>query len=153
MMNRYEILMLGVPQITEDETRSIEQQLETHIKNAGGSILTFDRWGKYKLAYPVKKNDYGIYFLTRFEVPKNPAVFEDIRSMFAVKYSELIVRHVVVKLQENQNLEYKRPQSVEDMPARDGEFSREKRSEKFDDGLDSIEHDMSPVEDESEGEA
>lgn len=128
MMTRYEILMLAAPQITEDEAKSIEKNVADLVKNAKGETLSFERWGKCRLAYAVNKHDYGVYFLTRFEIEKNPALFKELQSMFRVKYNEIIMRNVVVKLDSKQGLEYKRPHSVEDAPTRDVDsFLRENK--------------------------
>ena len=118
-MNRYEILMLSVPEITDDEAKGIEKNLEDTIKTYKGAVISFERWGKYRLAYPVKKHDYGIYFLARFEVSDAPKLFEEIRSSFAVRYNDSIMRHVVMKLDSKQSLEYRRPPMVEDAPTTD----------------------------------
>jgi len=123
--------MLATPAITQDEASNVEKGIQELVKEAKGSVISFERWGKFRLAYPVKKNDYGIYFLTRFEVPTAQTVLETIKTAFAVKYNEIVMRHVVVRLDEKQSLEYKRPQSVEDAPvARDVDsFLRENNME------------------------
>ena len=79
-MMRYELLMLSVPEITLDEAKTLETHLERVIREAKGTIISFDRWGKYRLAYPVKKNDYGVYFLTRFELEDAGALLEELRA-------------------------------------------------------------------------
>ncbi len=119
MMNRYEILMLAVPAITGDEATNLEKGLADIIKKGKGEVLSFERWGKCRLAYPVRKNDYGVYFLTRFDVETDKVVFEEIKTAFTVKFNDMIMRHVLVRLEPGQTLEYRRPQSVEDAPARD----------------------------------
>jgi small subunit ribosomal protein S6 len=123
--------MLANPAITQDEASNVEKGIQELVKEVKGSVISFERWGKFRLAYPVKKNDYGIYFLTRFEVPTAQTVLETIKTAFAVKYNEIVMRHVVVRLDEKQSLEYKRPQSVEDAPvARDVDsFLRENNME------------------------
>lgn len=129
-MNRYEVLMLTSPAITQDEAGNIEKGIEGIIKKAKGEVISFERWGKCRLAYPVKKNDYGIYFLTRFELEDNKAAFKELKTAFAVKFNEIVMRHALVKLAPKQPLEYKRPQTVEDMPTRDVDsFLRENKME------------------------
>lgn len=54
-MNRYEALMLTVPEITADEAKSIEQQFDRLVADKKGSIISFEKWGKFRLAYPVKR--------------------------------------------------------------------------------------------------
>jgi len=116
-MYNYELLMLTVPEITKDEAATIEFQLDKIINKSKGSIISFERWGKYKLAYPVRRNDYGIYFLVRFSV-EGKSFSEDLHSLLAVKFNDLVVRNIVTKLEKNQSMEYQRPPSLEDIPKR-----------------------------------
>ncbi len=125
-MMRYELLMLSVPEITLDEAKALESQIERTIREAKGVVLSFDRWGKYKLAYPVKKNDYGVYFLTRFEIEDSTALLEELKSVFMVKLNDMVMRHMISRLNLKDSLEYQKPQSLEEAPARDmNSFIRE----------------------------
>lgn len=130
-MLRYEALMLSIPEITQDEAKELETQLDRVIKGKKGSMISFEKWGKYRLAYPVKKNDYGVYFLARFETDVAAApLLQDIKDLFTLKMHETIMRNVVVKLNPNAPLEYQRPQSLEEAPAREpGNYFRENRGE------------------------
>ncbi len=130
-MLRYEILMLAVPEITQDETKQLEDRLERMIEQHKGAIISFERWGKYRLAYPVKKNDYGIYFLLRFEISTDPTpLLNELKTIFAVKLNDIIMRYLISKLDPEASLAYQRPQSLEDAPARDVDtFLREPKME------------------------
>lgn len=114
MLARYETLLLTVPEITADEAKSLESQVDRIVKDAKGSIISFERWGKYRLAYPVRNNDYGVYFLARFEAPVE--VVEEVKNLCAVKLHDLIMRHMSIHLDPHQSLVYQRPQSLEDAP-------------------------------------
>ncbi|HBL98377.1 TPA: hypothetical protein DDZ86_01895 [Candidatus Dependentiae bacterium] len=120
---RYEILFLTVPEITADETSTLESQLHTIISQAKGEILSFERWGKYRLAYTVRNNEYGVYFLARFDIPNEGlrAILDELRTFCLVKHHEVIMRHVISKLNPAAPLTYKRPESLEEMPRRDAE--------------------------------
>lgn len=130
-MLRYEILMLTVPEITQDETKQLEDRLEKTIERFKGAVLSFERWGKYRLAYPVKKNDYGVYILIRFEINESPtALLEELKTIFAVKLNEIVMRHMVTKLDPAESLAYNRPHSLEDAPPREvGNFMRDNKDE------------------------
>jgi small subunit ribosomal protein S6 len=133
-MLRYEALLLAVPEITADEASTLETQLDKTIQDLKGTMLSFERWGKYTLAYPVRKYDYGVYFLTRFEVglETKDQLLEALRTLFAVKYNELVMRHVIVRLDSNASLEYNRPESLEEVPTRDVEtFLKENKMTGF----------------------
>ncbi len=135
-MNRYEALMLTVPEITADEAKSIEQQFDRLVADKKGSIISFEKWGKFRLAYPVKKNEYGVYFLARFESAQ-PEVVEEVKNLLEVKLHELIMRSMMTKLGAKQSLVYQRPQSLEEAPAREvGSFLKENRMDHLSDDND-----------------
>lgn len=120
-MNRYESLILVVPEITSDESTSFEKNLGKLITDNHGSMISFDRWGKFYLAYPIRKFDYGIYYLLRFEVDQKDRgdLLANLNNFFTVKYNELVMRNNIIKLDPNQSLEYQRPESLEEAPSHD----------------------------------
>lgn len=119
-MSRYEVLILAIPEITQDEVTALESQLQNVIKKTNAIQLSFERWGKYRLAYPVKKNSSGIYFLVRFEIGNNPEVVLDgIRSLLAVDLRNVVMRYVVSVLDAQGSLEYRRPPSLEETPPKE----------------------------------
>jgi small subunit ribosomal protein S6 len=126
-MMRYEVLMLTIPEITQDESKMIESQIEQAINNAKASLLSFERWGKYRLAYPVNNNDYGIYFLVRFELPDAQALLKELQTLYTVKLNDLVMRTMCARLDNHAPLAYQRPPSLEEAPAqREGGFFRER---------------------------
>lgn len=127
---RYEVLILTVPEITQDDSKSVETNFEKMIQSSNGSVLSFERWGKYKLAFPVWKNDYGVYFLTRFEAPKSKDLIEKIKTFFAVKLEDIVMRTVITALDPKGSLEYQRPRSLEETPAREEGYTRERHSDR-----------------------
>ncbi len=129
-MNRYEVLLLTVPEITADEAKSIEQQVDRVVVENKGSMISCERWGKYRLEYPVQNNEYGIYFLVRFETQEPEPVVNEVNTLFGVKLHEIIMRFMVTKLENKQSLAYQRPQSLEEAPAREvGSFMKESKSD------------------------
>ncbi len=130
-MLRYETLFLTVPEITKDEMVSLEKQLDDVIRAVGGTMISFERWGKYRLAYPVARNDYGIYFLVRFEVDREPAhrLLDDIHSLFTLKYNNLVTRNMTSVLDSRASLHYQRPESLEETPHDVDDFLRKNKME------------------------
>lgn len=115
-MQKYEILMLAVPEITQDEITGIQRHIDDAAKKSKGALISFERWGKYKLCYPVQKNSYGVYLLTRFELPEGSTALKDLQSLFTIKLHNVVMRHLTSKLDANQSLEYHRPKSLEEVP-------------------------------------
>jgi small subunit ribosomal protein S6 len=131
-MLRYETLLLAVPEITKDETAALEKQIDQLIKKAKGSMISFERWGKYRLAYPVRKNDYGVYFLARFDVENDQGaeLLHDLNALFSFKKADLIMRSMMTNLKPDLSLSYQKPESLEDSPSRDVDsFLRENKME------------------------
>jgi len=119
MLQRYEILLLTVPEVTQDEVSSLESHLDQLVQKAKGMTLSFERWGKYRLSYPVRKNDYGVYFLLRFEIEKLNNLLEDVRSSLRVKFNDVVMRNMTSRLELSDSLAYQRPESLEEAPTRD----------------------------------
>ncbi len=131
-LSRYETLILVRPEITKDEASEIEAQFQKTVKNATGGMISYERWGKYRLAYPVKKHDYGVYFLSRFEIDraKSNSLVKEIKSFFEVKFPVVVMRNMTTALQPDQSLAYYKPESLEDTPMRDVDsFIRENKME------------------------
>lgn len=120
-MLRYETLFLTVPTITSDEISAIESQFAKLVKDNNGSLISYERWGKYRLAYSIEHHDYGVYFLARFEMPATAktALLGAIETFFMVKHNELVIRHIVSCLPAQGSLEYNRPHSLEEGSARE----------------------------------
>jgi len=118
---RYEVLMLAVPEITQDESTRLEAQLRDAVRETQGSFISFERWGKYRLAYPVNKNEYGVYFLARFETAAAAApqkLLQAVRDVLTLKFNEIVNRYLLNRLENNMPLTYQRPESLEEMPGK-----------------------------------
>lgn len=129
-MTKYEFLMLANSGITGDETAGLEQNFERLIKQFKGSLVSFDRWGKCRLAYPVKHQDYGVYYMARFEMDSPQDFLKEIKLLLDVKYHSLIMRAATVKIDARKTYTDFRPESVEDIPTRNvDQFLRENKME------------------------
>ena len=117
-MFRYEVLFLTVSEITKDESDEIKNHFSKVIRANNATMLSYDRWGKYRLAYPVNHSEYGVYFLVRFEVDQanKAALLEAIKEIFVFKFNTLIPKHIIERLDMKSSLEYRRPESLEDTP-------------------------------------
>ena len=114
-MKRYETLLLVSTDVTDDEMSMIEKHFDLVCSNARGTLSRFDKWGKYRLAYPVNRSSYGIYILVRFELPKDTLAkaLPELESALKVKYNELVWRHVTVALKPDAPVTYQKPEPVD----------------------------------------
>ena len=96
-------------------------------------MILFDKWGKYKLAYPIKKNMYGVYFLMRFDVDNDGHIdiLKNMDEFFKVKATEVVSRAMSTCMDLAKSLEYQKPLSLEDTPAGSGDVDKFLRDNKM----------------------
>lgn len=120
----YEILLLITPDISQENYDLIKNKLEAVITSKKGVIKNYDRWGKYLLAYPIKKHTYGIYVLLRFGIGQDVLneVLSNIKVLRTLDFNLLIMRYVFVRLGKAISETYCRPDSLEDSPRREKSY-------------------------------
>lgn len=67
-MAQYEIAVLYHPDLEVDLTKA-EEKVTKIFSDNGGKVTATDNWGKRKLAYPIKKQDYAVYVFYTVEMP------------------------------------------------------------------------------------
>jgi small subunit ribosomal protein S6 len=67
-MNQYEIAVLYHPDL-EIDLEKASGKVEKIITDNKGKITNTDNWGKRKLAYPIKKQDYAVYVFYTVDIP------------------------------------------------------------------------------------
>lgn len=65
-MNKYESVVIINPSVDEEKLKELSKKF-TDIINNDGKVEKVDELGKKKLAYEVKKNKEGYYFIYYFE--------------------------------------------------------------------------------------
>ena len=65
-MRRYEILYIAHADSSDDELNEHIERYKAIITNSKGIVVKIDKWGMRKLAYEIKKQTKGIYFLMDF---------------------------------------------------------------------------------------
>lgn len=75
---KYEVLYVLNPNLTEEETQGIVEKFKTLIEQ-NGTIDEMDEWGKRKLAYEINYLTEGYYVLVKFTSgPEFPAELDRI---------------------------------------------------------------------------
>lgn len=62
-MNKYEIMFIVKTTIDEAEVKKSSIALKSIIADMGGKIIEFKEMGQKQLAYPIKKEITGFYYL------------------------------------------------------------------------------------------
>jgi small subunit ribosomal protein S6 len=75
---KYEVLYVLNPNLSEDETKAIVEKFKTLIEQ-NGTVDEMDEWGKRKLAYEINYLTEGYYVLVKFTSgPELPAELDRI---------------------------------------------------------------------------
>lgn len=61
-MKRYEVMYIVDP-ANEEGIDEVKKKVEGIITGREGVIVSFDKLGKKRLAYPIEKRQYGVYYL------------------------------------------------------------------------------------------
>ena len=97
-MRSYELITIVSPEVTDEDVPSTAERVNKLIENKKGSVTKVQRWGKRKLAYPIKHHVEGHYLLTHFEL--DPQLTSELESELQV--SEDIIRHMLIRLEDQE---------------------------------------------------
>jgi small subunit ribosomal protein S6 len=93
-LHDYELVVIINPELTEEVVEGVIARLSRFITENGGSAPAIERWGKKKLAYPIKRFTEGDYVLARFKLqPKKSRELEA-----SLQISEEVFRHLLIRL-------------------------------------------------------
>lgn len=66
-MKTYEMLYVLDAAISDEAKEAFVQKFESIVSNNGGTVVSTDKWGAKKLAYPINYKSDGYYVLMTFE--------------------------------------------------------------------------------------
>ncbi len=91
-MAQYEIAVLYDPSLEVDLSKA-EDRVTKIFTSSGGKVTGMDNWGKRKLAYPIKKQEYGIYVF--YAVELEPTAVQKIEATLNI--TDEVIRFLIVK--------------------------------------------------------
>ena len=68
-MHNYEVVLIFHPDLDETALNDALEKVKGWITSAGGTIAKIDVWGKRRLAYTIRKQREGQYYLFTVELP------------------------------------------------------------------------------------
>ncbi|MFC2007750.1 30S ribosomal protein S6 [Chloroflexota bacterium] len=92
----YELVFVISPEIVDESLEAAVDGVSKFITGKGGDVSEIERWGKKRLAYPLKRFSEGNYVLIRFKM--NPEWSKELET--SLKISEDILRHLLINLSE-----------------------------------------------------
>ncbi len=95
-MNKYEMMFIVKATMESDQVKATAENMKKVVSELGGNVVEFKEQGEKKLAYPIKKELNGYYFVMQFEASKEAEA--ELRRKAGL--DENVLRHLIVKLDE-----------------------------------------------------
>ncbi len=95
-MNKYEMMFIVKATMESDEVKKTAATIKNVVNDLKGKVADMKELGEKKLAYPIKKEINGYYFVMQFNASKE-AERELNRK---ASLDENILRHLIVRLDE-----------------------------------------------------
>lgn len=92
-MRHYENLVIVKPTLTEEEIKSQLAAIDEIITSNGGEIIARDEMGIKKLAYPIKKNERGYFYVVYYTM--EPASIAEVERRYRI--NEELLRFITMK--------------------------------------------------------
>ncbi len=90
----YELVVIVAPDGGDEALEGKIEAVSKIITDSGGAVVNVERWGKRKLAYPIKQSLEGNYFLIHFKA--DPSLGKELEASLHI--SEDVLRHLLVNL-------------------------------------------------------
>ena len=94
-MKEYELTVLIHPDLEADLETPLKKVRDI-ITNAGGTIVREDNWGKKKLAYPIRREEFAVYIYMDVALPADAPL--KISNIFNI--TDEVLRYLLVTVNE-----------------------------------------------------
>ena len=94
-MKEYELTVLIHPDLEADLETPLNKVREI-VKAAGGEIVSEDNWGKKKLAYRIKREDFAVYVYMDVKLPAEAPL----KISNTLNITDEVLRYLLVKVDE-----------------------------------------------------
>ena len=90
----YELVFIISPEVVDEPLEAAIEGVSQFVASKGGTVSEVERWGKKKLAYPLKRFLEGNYVLTRFKL-----ITTSIKELeVSLHISDDVLRHLLIQL-------------------------------------------------------
>ena len=100
MTRKYELVYIVSPEASDDQVADLHTQVEAIVQRIGGAIEKTDNWGRRRLAYEIGRHKEGTYVLE--VINGTGELMKEIDRR--IKVTDLIIRHLVVRVDEQQGV-------------------------------------------------
>jgi len=95
-MNKYEMMFIVKTTLDEEAANKVSKTYEDIITSMKGKLTDSKNLGNKKLAYPIKKEATGYYYVFNFEA--TPEIIAEVDRK--ARIDESVLRHMIIRLDE-----------------------------------------------------
>ncbi len=88
----YDLVVILSPELTDEALEAAVNSISQFITTRGGTITKADRWGKKKLAYPLRHFFEGNYVLFKFKMETKYG--KELEAQLLI--TETVLRHLLI---------------------------------------------------------
>jgi small subunit ribosomal protein S6 len=92
-LREYELIVVIDPELEEEQFAAALEKIGQYVGNRGGEVVNVDRWGRRKLAYPIKSRTEGNYVVNHIQL--DPSQTAELES--SLRLSEEVLRHLLIR--------------------------------------------------------
>lgn len=92
-LREYELVLVISPEIDEEKFEATLDNISRFITGQGGIIDDVEKWGKRRLAYPIRDFVEGSYVLAKFKM--RPSLDKELET--TLRLSEEVLRHLLIR--------------------------------------------------------
>ena len=95
-MNNYEMMFIVKATMEAEQVKATAEGVKKNAENKNSKVVDYKELGEKKLAYPIKKEINGYYFVMQLEASKEAVAELDRKTAL----DENVLRHLIIKLDE-----------------------------------------------------
>ncbi len=92
-MHNYEFTFIVHPDVEDEGMTGVVEKVSQFITGGGGQITNVNRWGRRRLAYPIRKQREGYYVLMHVQL--DPQSINELER--SLKLTEEVIRYLLVR--------------------------------------------------------
>ncbi len=93
-LSDYEMVYIISPEVADEKLDAVIDNVTKFVTEKGGSVSQMERWGKRKLAYPIKHFLEGNYVLAKFKL--SPVLSKELEAKLGI--TDEVLRHLLIRL-------------------------------------------------------
>lgn len=95
-MHNYEFTFIVHPDVEDEGMTGVVEKVSQFITGGGGQITNVNRWGRRRLAYPIRKQREGYYVLMHVQL--DPQSINELERN--LKLTEEVIRYLLVRVED-----------------------------------------------------